>query len=124
MPASRPALVGLAGALAAAAILGCGGASSNAPRPIQPEADVLAAAANPLTISPLPGTVDASAQAQISFLGARGVHGTDVRVVGSRSGVHGGVLRAFSTGTGASFLPVQALDRSGAVIGSSAVVRA
>ncbi len=28
-----------------------------------------------------------------------------VRVVGSRSGVHAGVLRAYSTGTGESFLP-------------------
>ena len=30
---------------------------------------------------------------------------TSVRVVGSRSGVHAGVLRAYSTGTGESFLP-------------------
>jgi hypothetical protein len=68
---------------------------------------VRAAAANPVTVSPLPGTADASPQTQISFLGARGVHVADVRVVGSRSGVHGGVLRAFSTGTGESFLPAR-----------------
>jgi hypothetical protein len=107
MRASRPALGGLAAASAAAAILGCGGTSSHAPRPIQPEADVRAAAANPVTVSPLPGTVDASPQTQISFLGARGVRVSDVRVVGSRSGIHGGVLRAFSTGTGESFLPAR-----------------
>jgi Arylsulfotransferase (ASST) len=107
MRASRPVLGGLAAALAAAAILGCGGASSHAPAPSQPEADVRAAAANPVTVSPLPGTVDASPQTQISFLGARGVHVADVRVVGSRSGVHGGVLRPFSTGTGESFLPAR-----------------
>ena len=29
----------------------------------------------------------------------------DVHVAGSRSGIHGGVLRAYSTGTGESFLP-------------------
>jgi hypothetical protein len=68
---------------------------------------VRAAAANPVTVSPLPGTADASPQTQISFLGARGVHVADVRVVGSRSGLHGGVLRAFSTGTGESFLPAR-----------------
>jgi Arylsulfotransferase (ASST) len=107
MRASRPALAGLAAPLAAVAIVGCGGASSLAPRPLEPEADVRAAAANPVTVSPLPGTVDASPQTQISFLGARGVHVADVRVVGSRSGVHRGVLRAFSTGTGESFLPAR-----------------
>jgi hypothetical protein len=107
MRGSRPALGGLAGALAAAAIVGCGGASSHAPRPPQPEVDVRAAAANPATVSPLPGTVDASPRTQISFLGARGLHVADVRVVGSRSGVHGGVLRPFSTGTGVSFLPAR-----------------
>jgi Arylsulfotransferase (ASST) len=107
MRASRPALRALVGALAAAAIVGCGGEASPAPRPIQTEADVRAAAANPVTVSPLPGTVDASPRTQISFLGARGVHVADVRVVGSRSGVHGGVLRGYSTGTGESFLPAR-----------------
>ncbi len=64
-----------------------------------------AAAANPVTVSPLPGTEDASGTTQISFLGRRGTRVYDVRVVGSRSGVHAGVLRAYSTGTGESFLP-------------------
>lgn len=66
---------------------------------------VAAAAANPVTVSPLPGTLDASPATQISFLGARGSSVADVRVVGSRSGVHDGVLRKYSTGTGESFLP-------------------
>src|ERR1700730_11241159 len=100
MRAACPALGGLAAALAAAVMAGGGGASSRS-QAIQPEADVGAAAANPVTVSPLPGTVDASPQTQISFLGPRGVHVARVRVVGSRSGDHGGVLRAFSTGTGA-----------------------
>jgi hypothetical protein len=63
------------------------------------------AATSPVAVSPQPGTPDASPSTQISFLGPSGTHVTDVRVVGSRSGVHAGVLRAYSTGTGESFLP-------------------
>jgi Arylsulfotransferase (ASST) len=66
---------------------------------------VAAAAANPVTVSPLPDTQDASPATQISFLGGPGTRVADVRVVGSRSGVHAGHLRAYSTGTGESFLP-------------------
>jgi Arylsulfotransferase (ASST) len=68
-------------------------------------ADVSVAAANPVTVSPLPGTPDASPYTQISFLGAQGTRVADVRVVGSRSGAHGGRLEPYSTGTGESFLP-------------------
>ncbi|HYM45271.1 MAG TPA: arylsulfotransferase family protein [Solirubrobacteraceae bacterium] len=68
-------------------------------------ADIRAAAANPVTVSPLPGTEDASPTTQISFLGGPGTQVADVRVVGSHSGAHGGRLEAYSTGTGASFLP-------------------
>jgi hypothetical protein len=97
----------LALALAAAPLSGCAGKGSNHRRAGNPEADVLAAAADVATVSPLPGTVDASPQTQISFLGRRGMRIFDVRVVGSRSGMHPGVLRAYSTGTGASFLPAE-----------------
>src|SRR6202035_5691125 len=45
---------------------------------------------------------------QISFLGGPGTRVAAVRAVGSRSGVHPGVLRAYSTGTGESFLPRRA----------------
>jgi len=83
----------------------CGGAASSAsPGTIAPVADMSAAAANPVTVSPLPGAADASPATQISFLGAPGTRISHVRVVGSRSGVHGGRLQAYSTGTGASFL--------------------
>ncbi len=64
-----------------------------------------AAASNPVTVSPLPGTADASPATQISFLGAAGTQVSDVSVVGSRSGAHTGRLQAYSTGTGESFLP-------------------
>ncbi|HEY5046349.1 MAG TPA: arylsulfotransferase family protein [Solirubrobacteraceae bacterium] len=97
------------GALLAVAGIGvtlcaCGGASSAT-------SDVLAAdsgsaaAAGAVTVSPLPGTPDASPATQISFLGGAGTQVSDVRVVGSHSGAHGGSLRAYSTGTGESFLP-------------------
>jgi hypothetical protein len=63
------------------------------------------AAANPVAVSPQPGTPDASQRTQISFLGAGATTVSSVRVVGSRSGRHTGELRAYSTGTGESFLP-------------------
>ncbi len=58
-----------------------------------------------LTLSPVPGSRDASPQTQISFLGApaRAIGG--ISVVGSRSGPHSGRLAAYSQGDGASFLP-------------------
>ena len=68
-------------------------------------ADVSAAASNPVTVSPMPGTGDASPATQISFLGDPGTQVSDVRVVGSASGTHSGSVRSYSTGTGASFLP-------------------
>jgi len=73
----------------------------------QPGARALAAR-SPLpqvTISPLRGTPDASPQTQISFLGAPARDLSRIVVVGSRTGRHRGRLRAYATGTGASFLP-------------------
>jgi hypothetical protein len=61
--------------------------------------------ASTITISPLAGTLDASSETQISFLGAPEKDISDVAVVGSSSGPHSGHLAAYSTGTGASFLP-------------------
>jgi len=95
--------------LAALALLvaGCGGAVASgdgaAPSSLS-HRDRAAAAANPVTVSPLPGTPDASPTTQISFLGSGPLTVTGVRVVGSRSGSHSGHLEAYSTGDGASFL--------------------
>jgi len=89
----------------------CGSTSSATTDPPEPTtADAAAAAANPVAVSPEPGTPDASPSTQISFLGVGG--NTDprvsaVHVIGSSSGAHAGVLRAYSTGTGESFLPAQ-----------------
>lgn len=58
-----------------------------------------------VTVSPLPGTRDASAQTQISFLGVTADDIGSVSVSGSRTGPHSGRLEPYSQGDGASFLP-------------------
>jgi len=95
----------LIAALCAAALSSCGGSATSASIALGDEAAVAAAAANPVTVSPLPGTPDASPTTQISFLGGAGTTVASVSVVGSRSGTHAGRLQAYSTGTGVSFIP-------------------
>jgi Arylsulfotransferase (ASST) len=58
-----------------------------------------------LAVSPLADSYDASAQTQISFLGAppSAIHGVSVN--GSQTGSHAGRLLAYSQGDGASFVP-------------------
>ena len=68
-------------------------------------ADVAPARTASVTVSPFPGTPDASPSTQISFLGGPATTVTDVRVVGSSSGAHAGRLAAYSAGTGESFIP-------------------
>jgi len=58
-----------------------------------------------VTLSPAPGTPDASPTTQISVLGARP---TGVVAAGSRSGGHPGALRAYAAAPGASFVPSRA----------------
>ena len=89
-----------AGALAA-----CGSTSSAAPAVIDSGSAASTAASNAIAVSPEPGTPDASPSTQISFLGAAGTTVSNVHVTGSRSGAHAGALRAYSTGTGESFIP-------------------
>jgi len=60
-----------------------------------------------LTVSPLPGTPDASPTTQISLLGTSPSNIVGIRARGARSGVHRGVLRPYSSGDGASFLPAR-----------------
>ncbi len=107
---SRPRLIATATAAAfvAVALSACGSSSALGPIPKTVRvADVAQAAVNPITVSPLPGTADASPATQISFLGGAGTTVSDVRIVGSRSGNHGGRIEAYSTGTGESFLPTR-----------------
>jgi hypothetical protein len=94
------ALAGLAGVVSIGA---CGGTTEATSATLS--AAVAKPAAASVAVSPQPGTPDASSSTQISFLGAAGTQVSDVHVVGSHSGSHTGVLRAYSTGTGESFLP-------------------
>lgn len=92
-----------------------------------------AAAATPapvpaVTISPLPGTPDATPSTQISFLGAPASDLHDITVVGSRSGAHSGRLASYATAAGASLLPSRGFDEGErvtvtAVVGSGAARR-
>jgi hypothetical protein len=69
-----------------------------------------AAPAPAVTISPLPGTPDATPSTQISFLGAVASELHDISVVGSRSGPHAGRLDSYATAAGASFLPARGFE--------------
>jgi hypothetical protein len=60
-----------------------------------------------VTVSPLPGSRDASPLTQISFLGAPAAALSAVQVRGSRSGSHPGRLAPYSQGDGASFVPAK-----------------
>jgi hypothetical protein len=90
-------LLGLGGLAA------CGGTSSATSATLS--ASVVKLAAGSIAVSPQPGTPDASPSTQISFLGGPGTQVSDVKVSGSSSGGHTGTLRAYSTGTGESFIP-------------------
>ena len=58
-----------------------------------------------LSASPLPGSKVASTRTQISLLGAPAQALGAVSATGSESGTHGGRLRGYSQGDGASFIP-------------------
>lgn len=79
--------------------------AQSAPTCVPASLDVSALQAGTVTISPLPGTRDASPQTQISFLGAPASELGVQSVTGTRSGSHTGRLRPYSQGDGASFLP-------------------
>src|SRR5439155_2551926 len=63
--------------------------------------------AGSVTVSPLPGSRDASPETQISFLGVPSRQLAHISVTGSRTGRHAGRLPAYSPGAGASFLPAR-----------------
>jgi hypothetical protein len=85
----------------------CGKGSDVSSAVLEGDTSASAAVANPVAVSPEPGTPDASPDTQISFLGGADTRVSGVRVVGSRSGVHIGALRPYSTMTGESFLPAR-----------------
>ncbi|HUB72687.1 MAG TPA: arylsulfotransferase family protein [Solirubrobacteraceae bacterium] len=61
-------------------------------------------------VSPEPESVTASPHTQVSFLGVPAAQLHDVSVTGARSGSHGGRLRPYSQGDGASFVPAEPFD--------------
>jgi hypothetical protein len=61
-----------------------------------------------VTVSPLPGSRDASPATQISFRGVPASQLKIASVIGSSSGRHAGRLLAYSQGDGASFVPQKA----------------
>jgi hypothetical protein len=68
-------------------------------------APALASSHRKLTISPAPGTPDASPDTQISILGVKSQRIRSVRVTGASTGSHAGTLKHYSSGNGASFVP-------------------
>jgi hypothetical protein len=85
-------------ATSACAIAAAAPAAAASPRQRHP------VSATALTISPAPGTPDASPSTQISILGASLGKIKSVAVNGASSGPHAGVLRPYSAHRGASFL--------------------
>jgi len=57
-----------------------------------------------LSVSPLPGSYDASPHTQISLLGAPQDAISDVRVKGSQTGAHAGRLHGYSQGTARAYV--------------------
>ncbi len=82
-------------------------AAHSAPTCVPTSIDNSALQAGSVTISPLPGSRDASPETEISFLGVPVRDVTVQSVAGSRSGAHAGRLAAYSQGSGASFLPAR-----------------
>lgn len=112
----------LSSALLCLGVSGCGETKvhTKASLPSGTKATV-AAAENAVTISPLPGTLDASPRTQISILGPKGTIVRSVHAIGAKSGLHEGRIEAYSTGTGESFLPTHHF-RSGEMVGVNAQV--
>ncbi len=100
------ALIAGAGAVLGVSLVGAGtAAAASAPSCTPAKMNVSAQQQGAVTLSPEPGGRDASAHAQISFLGVPAGDLRSVRVVGSRTGAHRGRLLAYSQGDGASFVP-------------------
>jgi hypothetical protein len=95
--------------LAVLALALAAAAQASAPSCVPSQLNVSQALAGErVTVSPGPGTRDASASTQISMLGVPAGELANVTVTGSSSGAHTGRLLAYSQGDGASFLPTRA----------------
>jgi hypothetical protein len=103
----RALIVGLVAALALALCVAAASAALHAPRCTPSTLNTSAIKGGLVTVSPLSGSRDATAQTQISFLGVPAGAIGGVSVVGSKSGAHAGRLLAYSQGDGASFMPAR-----------------
>ncbi len=90
--------MGLAGLTATAA-------AQSAPTCVPTSLNNSAQQAGLITLSPLPGSRDATPSTQVSFLGAPASRLRVLSVSGSVTGPHPGRLLAYSQGNGASFVP-------------------
>src|SRR5271170_4629556 len=102
MPAVRVRIVGLT-ALLGLALAAPGALAAPVCEPTTLNTSALLAGS--VTVSPLPGSRDASPQTQISFLGTPKGDLSAISVVGSRTGTHTGRFQGYSEGDGASFVP-------------------
>jgi Arylsulfotransferase (ASST) len=69
-----------------------------------------------LAVSPLPDSLDASYNTQVSLLGYPASELSSISVSGSRSGGHSGRLEAYSQGDGASWVPAKAFTPGETVV--------
>jgi Arylsulfotransferase (ASST) len=119
----RSLLAGAVVLLAAALAHGRASAETSAPLCVPRTLNVSRAlAGGAVSVSPQPGSADASHLTQISFLGVTAADIGDLAVVGSHSGAHTGRLAAYSQGDGASFLPSRPFSQ-GEVVTVRAVLR-
>jgi arylsulfotransferase ASST len=105
MPAVRVAILGLTALLGLALAAPGAHAAGSAPICEPTTLNTSATLGGSVTVSPLPGSRDASPQTQISFLGVPKGELSRISVLGSRSGPHAGRLLGYSQGDGASFVP-------------------
>ena len=108
MPSMRALVLGpLLALVPGFAALTATAAAHSAPTCVPTSIDNSALQGSGVTISPLPGSRDASPGTQVSFLGVPVRDLTVQSVVGSRSGAHAGRLAPYSQGDGASFVPAR-----------------
>ncbi|HEY2398548.1 MAG TPA: arylsulfotransferase family protein [Solirubrobacteraceae bacterium] len=100
-------ILGLAATLALSAAPAGAAALRAAPRCTPATLNNSAVLDGTVSVSPLPGSRDASPHTQISFLGVAPDRLRSIDVRGARSGFHAGRLLPYSHGEGASFVPAR-----------------
>ncbi len=109
LPARAARVAAAGGAVLATFVLGGSTAlAARSPRCVPARLNVSATlGGSGVTAAPLPGSYDASADTQISLLGAPVSAFGAIAVSGSQTGSHRGRLLGYSQGDGASFVPAR-----------------